>query len=391
MAAAPRSALAARDARPGTPEQPASTPAKIYQKTKMCKFYEVGKCKRGARCFYAHSHEELQDMPDLAYTRICPTVHAGKKCMNNACTYAHKRTELRAPVAAAQPKTAAKAAKKKNRTAARTDAKVPGLADSTDGAMLETTQHGAVTSPTRTKQPSDCAKGKHMSDPATNVLFALFPSGWSPANEQGSGGPVSANTQPGKANMCVSNMTPMPWGTWLSSAGSAGGSMGDLDEKDFEGLECPAGPISASTQPGIARRCVSNLTPMQAYPSVLDTQQRFTNTWLSNASSASLSVGDLDEKDIEGSEGPAGPATYDAYNAYFSPTIPGSISSGECQESTAYTDIDNVSSDAEENQSGDSQEVMYEVEWTVKNTFLELTPQRHLVDAGLRRSRSGFF
>jgi len=64
------------------------------QKTKLCDFHKEGRCKYGASCVFAHSSEELKDMPDLRKTRICTAFTQGN-CSNLDCNFAHGTEELR--------------------------------------------------------------------------------------------------------------------------------------------------------------------------------------------------------------------------------------------------------------------------------------------------------
>jgi len=67
----------------------------IFFKTKMCKFHILGVCARGDQCLYAHSKEQLIPMPDLSYTKLCPTLIRSGQCKDSACKFAHDRDELR--------------------------------------------------------------------------------------------------------------------------------------------------------------------------------------------------------------------------------------------------------------------------------------------------------
>merc|ERR1719221_2279657 len=64
------------------------------QKTKLCDFHKEGRCKYGTGCAFAHSSEELKDMPDLRKTRICRAFTQGN-CSNFDCKFAHGAEELR--------------------------------------------------------------------------------------------------------------------------------------------------------------------------------------------------------------------------------------------------------------------------------------------------------
>lgn len=64
---------------------------KQFCKTQMCSFSQKGRCKRGAKCMFAHNKEELQQRPDLNKTALCPFKQT---CTNPKCTYAHCISEL---------------------------------------------------------------------------------------------------------------------------------------------------------------------------------------------------------------------------------------------------------------------------------------------------------
>jgi len=64
------------------------------QKTKLCDFHMEGRCKYGASCAFAHSSDELNDMPDLRKTRICRAFTQGN-CSNLDCKFAHGAEELK--------------------------------------------------------------------------------------------------------------------------------------------------------------------------------------------------------------------------------------------------------------------------------------------------------
>jgi len=54
--------------------------------------YAKGFCSRGGRCTFAHNREQVQTLPDLTCTKLCPL---GEGCSNKACRFAHRRCELR--------------------------------------------------------------------------------------------------------------------------------------------------------------------------------------------------------------------------------------------------------------------------------------------------------
>eukprot|EP00928_Gymnodinium_smaydae_P083146 TRINITY_DN66400_c0_g1_i1.p1 TRINITY_DN66400_c0_g1~~TRINITY_DN66400_c0_g1_i1.p1 ORF type:complete len:193 (+),score=18.04 TRINITY_DN66400_c0_g1_i1:73-651(+) len=68
---------------------------RIFQKTKMCRFFNIGVCKNGSSCYFAHSKEELRRRVDLTCTKLCPIVVRNGMCCDVACKYAHAREQLR--------------------------------------------------------------------------------------------------------------------------------------------------------------------------------------------------------------------------------------------------------------------------------------------------------
>lgn len=66
---------------------------RVY-KAAWCVFHARGKCTRGNNCSFAHSAEELRQLPDLRKTKLC-NAFLGGQCSNNNCSYAHGLQELR--------------------------------------------------------------------------------------------------------------------------------------------------------------------------------------------------------------------------------------------------------------------------------------------------------
>jgi len=67
----------------------------MFSKTKMCKFYIMGKCTRGKECQWAHDASDLRGTPDLHCTKMCKELLSKGRCLQPACTYAHGALELR--------------------------------------------------------------------------------------------------------------------------------------------------------------------------------------------------------------------------------------------------------------------------------------------------------
>mmetsp|Transcript_141734 Transcript_141734/g.359881 ORF Transcript_141734/g.359881 Transcript_141734/m.359881 type:complete len:388 (+) Transcript_141734:76-1239(+) len=67
----------------------------LFYKTKLCTFWERGRCLRSP-CSYAHGEEELLQAPDLTKTAMCRVLLLGGTCSNPECSFAHNPQELRA-------------------------------------------------------------------------------------------------------------------------------------------------------------------------------------------------------------------------------------------------------------------------------------------------------
>eukprot|EP00930_Biecheleria_cincta_P076594 TRINITY_DN63800_c0_g1_i1.p1 TRINITY_DN63800_c0_g1~~TRINITY_DN63800_c0_g1_i1.p1 ORF type:complete len:244 (+),score=39.63 TRINITY_DN63800_c0_g1_i1:122-853(+) len=67
-----------------------------FLKTKTCKFWQRGRCKRGASCTYAHGEQDVKEMPNLTKTSLCRDFMATGSCASAECTFAHGMRELRA-------------------------------------------------------------------------------------------------------------------------------------------------------------------------------------------------------------------------------------------------------------------------------------------------------
>merc|ERR1719183_2993037 len=66
------------------------------QKTKLCKFYQQGTCGRGDECSFAHGAEQIQTVPDLQCTKLCPMMESTGQCTRGSkCKFAHSIEELR--------------------------------------------------------------------------------------------------------------------------------------------------------------------------------------------------------------------------------------------------------------------------------------------------------
>eukprot|EP00437_Effrenium_voratum_P007381 CAMPEP_0181438132 /NCGR_PEP_ID=MMETSP1110-20121109/21747_1 /TAXON_ID=174948 /ORGANISM="Symbiodinium sp., Strain CCMP421" /LENGTH=309 /DNA_ID=CAMNT_0023561801 /DNA_START=81 /DNA_END=1010 /DNA_ORIENTATION=- len=63
-------------------------------KTKMCAFFERGKCS-SETCRYAHSQDELRRAPNLQKTKLCKSFLQGRCRDGENCSFAHGEGDLR--------------------------------------------------------------------------------------------------------------------------------------------------------------------------------------------------------------------------------------------------------------------------------------------------------
>ncbi|CAJ1371179.1 unnamed protein product [Effrenium voratum] len=63
-------------------------------KTKMCYFFERGKCA-SSTCRYAHSSSELRKPPNLQKTKLCKAFAEGRCTKGDNCVFAHGEVQLR--------------------------------------------------------------------------------------------------------------------------------------------------------------------------------------------------------------------------------------------------------------------------------------------------------
>jgi len=67
-----------------------------FRKTVICRFFLSNACKKGAKCTFAHSVEELQEVPDLRKTALCKLWKRGLCSLSgDRCHFAHSKRELR--------------------------------------------------------------------------------------------------------------------------------------------------------------------------------------------------------------------------------------------------------------------------------------------------------
>jgi len=83
-----------------------------FRKTKFCRFFESGSCRYETGCTFAHTLQELEDLPDLKKTSICKSWQSGCcKLSADECTYAHGKEDLRrAPFSGKKSRNGKKAA-----------------------------------------------------------------------------------------------------------------------------------------------------------------------------------------------------------------------------------------------------------------------------------------
>ena len=66
-------------------------------KTRLCLFYQDGRCKYGAECTYAHTVDEVRKAPEeLRKTKFCELfMDPSLGCVDPDCNFAHDVVELR--------------------------------------------------------------------------------------------------------------------------------------------------------------------------------------------------------------------------------------------------------------------------------------------------------
>mmetsp|Transcript_56599 Transcript_56599/g.132804 ORF Transcript_56599/g.132804 Transcript_56599/m.132804 type:complete len:265 (+) Transcript_56599:93-887(+) len=67
-----------------------------FLRTQLCTFYQQGRCLRAEKCTFAHSTEQVRNMPDLRKTTLCQA-WMWRSCPlpKEQCTFAHGRADLR--------------------------------------------------------------------------------------------------------------------------------------------------------------------------------------------------------------------------------------------------------------------------------------------------------
>lgn len=65
------------------------------RKTKMCKYFLQGSCKRGLECHFAHDLGNIKARPNLFRTNLCMAFERSGRCKHgDNCKYAHGRDQL---------------------------------------------------------------------------------------------------------------------------------------------------------------------------------------------------------------------------------------------------------------------------------------------------------
>mmetsp|Transcript_74014 Transcript_74014/g.158643 ORF Transcript_74014/g.158643 Transcript_74014/m.158643 type:complete len:385 (+) Transcript_74014:121-1275(+) len=67
-----------------------------FFKTKLCSFWQEGRCLRSTDCKYAHGEKEISATPDLTKTALCRELLRRGECDIPNCPFAHTHEELRA-------------------------------------------------------------------------------------------------------------------------------------------------------------------------------------------------------------------------------------------------------------------------------------------------------
>lgn len=66
-----------------------------FRKTRICNFFQQGRCTWGTSCRFAHHEDELSTAPDLTKTKLCFNFFR-RRCNDANCSFAHGHQELRA-------------------------------------------------------------------------------------------------------------------------------------------------------------------------------------------------------------------------------------------------------------------------------------------------------
>jgi len=67
----------------------------LLQSTVLCTFHARGVCNRGSQCGFAHGTQNVKVKPDLAKTKMCPSLLKVGRCSDPTCTFAHSKSEIR--------------------------------------------------------------------------------------------------------------------------------------------------------------------------------------------------------------------------------------------------------------------------------------------------------
>lgn len=73
------------------------------QKTKLCKLFQEGKCQDGENCVFAHGEEQLRVTDGIYKTQMCHFFERGQCLKGDRCNHAHGPEDLRVPLALATP------------------------------------------------------------------------------------------------------------------------------------------------------------------------------------------------------------------------------------------------------------------------------------------------
>lgn len=81
-------------------QDPEGSRWKLFSKTRMCRFDQAGRCRKGQQCPFAHGVEEVRAFPDLTKTSIC--ARWARRCCpypSRECRFAHGARDLRGGMA----------------------------------------------------------------------------------------------------------------------------------------------------------------------------------------------------------------------------------------------------------------------------------------------------
>jgi hypothetical protein len=78
-----------------SPLYPPSHSRPPLEKTRLCQYHLINRCRYGSNCSFAHSSNELRVAPaSVRKTKLCPLYPSGL-CFDTFCNYAHGLEDMR--------------------------------------------------------------------------------------------------------------------------------------------------------------------------------------------------------------------------------------------------------------------------------------------------------